>query len=80
MTMNLEETIAELRLATAVRHHRDHLAVILGQLIDQVAILDNEIRATLGRIEEERPGDNYAWMVTQEAYVLIPEDSDQELI
>ncbi len=79
-TMTLDETLAELRLATAVRHHRHRLQAIVETLQAELDSLDLEIRATLIRVEEERPGDNYAWIVKAQAYVLIPAGSDKELI
>ena len=80
MTLNLEETLAELRLATAVRRHRDRLQEIIDQLTEELRGLDLEILATLSRIEEERPGDDYAWMTKERAYMLMPAGSDEELV
>jgi hypothetical protein len=78
--VKIEEAVAAVGAATQHRITRIQIEEVIARLeavARGVGLLE---RSELIRIEEARPGDSYAWMTETETYVLIPEDSDEELI
>lgn len=82
--MTIDEAVAVLSNATQHRITRDRLEAAASQLTDVLDGIDLILRAELIRVETERPGDDYAWLVDPDsgaaAYVLIPAEGDEVLL